>query len=102
MIYQKRRARRYRVHEVTMSWHFLAVWRDLSEGERTYSLCEVYFDESGRLDGWTESPVMTPSGCDLDDLIGALQHMLDDARAYEPVAFDELRPGMQIKRRVVE
>ena len=42
---------------------------------------------------------MAPSGCDLDDLIGTLQHMLDDARAYEPVVFDELRPVMEIKRR---
>jgi hypothetical protein len=25
------------------------------DGDRSYSLCEVYFDDAGNLTGWTES-----------------------------------------------
>jgi hypothetical protein len=66
-------------------------------GEQTYSICEVYFDKSGRLDGWTECSEMRPMGESLEDLIGDLQHVLDDARAYEPVRFEDLRPGSELR-----
>ncbi len=80
-------------------WHYLAAYRDHPGGERTYSICAVYIDGENRLEYWTENPAMTPTGYDLGELIDDLRHMLDDACAYEPVAFDELRLAMEIRRR---
>lgn len=82
-----------------MTWRYQPVWTESVLG-RSYSLCEVYCDESGRLDGWTESPAMTPRGKEVSELSADLAHMIVDTYRWEPVAFADLRVGMDFKRRI--
>lgn len=65
--------------------------------ETVYSVCEVYFDDDGALEMWTANPSMTPQGETIEELQGDLQHMLDDAKRWQPVNFDDLKPGMKLE-----
>lgn len=76
-----------------MTWRYQPVWRE-ADGERVYSLCEVYFDEADRLKAWTESPAITPHGETQDELCDDLERMWIDARRWKPVAFEDLKVGM--------
>ena len=82
-------------------WRYQAVYRKIGSGdsERTeYSICEVYLDESGKLEGSTESPSMTPHGESLSELIGDLEMMLEDISKWKPVDFDKMQVGMTFER----
>lgn len=81
-----------------MSWRYQPVWVDHGE-ERVFSLCEVYLDKDGRLEGWTEKPVMEAIGIDdVQDLRGCLAQMLADSYRWKPVAFSSLKVGMTFER----
>lgn len=81
-----------------MSFRYHPVYVENALGT-TYSLCEVYLDESGSLSSWTENPAMTPVGNDMDDLKGSLIKMLFEADKWEPVKHDDLHVGMKFNRR---
>jgi len=81
-----------------MSWRYQPVWVDHGE-ERVFSLCEVYIDKDGRLEGWTEKPVMEAIGIDdAQDLRDCLAQMLADSYRWKPVAFSSLKVGMTFER----
>lgn len=80
------------------TWRYQPVYTEDPDGARTYSLCEVYLDDAGKLEMWTEEKRMTPTGETAQDLIGDLIMMLSDAHKWEPVRFDDMEPGMQLER----
>jgi hypothetical protein len=84
-----------------MTWRYQAVWRKqdgIPGGERVYSVCEVYFDDDGRLAHWTEDPAIAASGETWDELQHDLGKMYEDVWSWMPVSFAELRPGMTFER----
>jgi hypothetical protein len=74
-------------------WRYQPVWRGDERG-RVLSLCEVYLDENGALEGWTENPAMSPIGEDINELGSELARMMSDAFEWEPVEFDKMEVGM--------
>ena len=78
------------------TWHYLAVFVEHGS-ERTYSFCEVFRDKHGRVEGWTQSHDIAPSGSSIAELTGDLHHMLNDATRWEPVRFSDLTAGMVLK-----
>lgn len=80
--------------EGEITWHYLPVYVEY-EGERTCSLCEVYIRD-GKLTGWTDAQI-APIGDSPEDLAGSLERMLDDARHWKPVRFDDLEAGMVLE-----
>ena len=88
-----------------MTWRYQPVWIETpgEDGpERTFSLCECYFDGDGALESWTEEPAMVPQGDTVDELRGALSRMWADAWKWEPVAFETLRSGMTFAKTGVD
>ena len=79
-----------------MSWHYLPVYVE-ANGERAYSLCEVYLDDDGLLDSWTASREIAAHGTDPSKLAADLELMARDVRRWEPVAFDALSVGMRFE-----
>lgn len=79
-----------------MTWHYLCVFRE-QQGEREYSFCEVYLDDDGLVDKWTESCAIAPSGFTPAELRIDLEHMLSDLQRWEPVEFSTLKRGMKLK-----
>jgi len=79
-----------------MTWHYLCVLVE-QNGERDHSFCEVYLDEDGRVDAWTESRAIAPSGSTLAELQSDLEHMLSDLQRWEPGEFATLKRGMKLK-----
>ena len=61
---------------------------------RHYSVCEVYLDNKGRLEAWTENSAISPSGYSSDELVADLGYMLDDVSKWKPVAFESMNVGM--------
>lgn len=80
-----------------MTWRYQPVWTGPTENP-SYSLAEVYLDDEGRLQNWTQSEAMTPVGDSVLDLIGALAHMIGDASQWKPVPFSSLKVGMTFER----
>jgi len=82
---------------MTMTWHYQPVYVE-SDGERAYSLCEVYLDDDGLLDSWTASRNIAAHGTDsADALLADLERMIHDVRRWEPVEFDTLTVGMRFE-----
>jgi len=81
-----------------MTWRYQAVWRE-EMGERYYSICEVYLDDDGRLECWTQDPAIAPGGEDWEELQRAIGRMHEACSTWEPVAFESLQAGMTFKRR---
>lgn len=79
-----------------MSWHYLPVFVGHEES-REYSFCEVYLDDEGRVEAWTESHEIAPSGETPEELQADLQRMLDDLARWEPVEFSSLAAGMVLQ-----
>ena len=78
-------------------WRYQAVYRKITSGNSEgieYSVCEVYLDEAGKLEGSTASPFMAPSGESLSELIDDIKMMLVDVTKWEPVDFDKMQTGM--------
>ena len=74
-------------------WRYQAVYEDDAVG-RQFSFCEVWIDENGQLEGWTEKAGMVPCGETLDDLTNDLVRMYVNACRWGAVAFSEMRVGM--------
>lgn len=86
-----------------MTWHYLPVWLENEDGTRTYLLCEVYLDSSGRLSDWTElseisGNTLTATGHDHDELTTVLSMMLNDCSRWEAVRYTDLSVGMTFQR----
>lgn len=79
------------------TWHYLPVFTE-ERDERVYGLCEVHIGADDRVQSWTKSMFMYPSGNDLSDMSGELGYMLLDCRRWEPIAFGDLKPGLELKR----
>ena len=78
-------------------WRYQAVYRKIGVGDSErieYSICEVYLNDLGELEGITESPSMTPFGESFLELIGDLEMMLADALKWKAVDFDNMHVGM--------
>jgi len=67
-------------------------------GGKTFSICEVYFDEQGRLNAWTEEAFIHALGDDLDELRRDLCLMLANAMKWEPVLLADMKVGMTFER----
>ena len=81
-------------------WRYQAVYRKIGKGDSErieYSICEVYLDNAGKLEGSTESPSMTPYGESLSELIGDMKMMLADAEKWKAVDFDKMQAGMSFE-----
>jgi len=85
------------------SWRYQTVYIEhgTSDDEitREYTLCEVYLDKDGKLEGSTENHAMSPMGDSVDELIGTLQIMLEDAAKWEPVEFESMQVGMTFRKK---
>jgi hypothetical protein len=79
-----------------MPWHYLTVYRDRGD-ERYFSLCQVHLDEEGKLDFWVPDPEASPGGDDSRSLARTLGLMMLGARAWKPVRFEDLKPGMTLQ-----
>lgn len=82
-----------------MAWRYQPVFTE-QDGERSYTLCEVYFDDLGFLTDWTENEMVAPGGAELEELTADLSRMMVDALSYEPVRFTDLKPGMRLLRKI--
>ena len=81
------------------SWRYQPVYREYDTGTKEYSICEVYLDKNEKLEMWTENYSIAPFGSgNIDDLIGDLELMIDDARKWKPVSFNSLTKGMIFER----
>jgi hypothetical protein len=79
-----------------MSWHYLPVWTRPAQ-DRVLRLIEVYFDDDGCLNSWTDNPIdhpQCPQGNSVPDMIGDLANMLRDAARWKPVTVEDLKVGM--------
>lgn len=83
-------------------WRYQAVFieRETAENEKAleYSICEVYLDKDEKLEMWTENYQISPHGDTVDELLGDLQYMIDDARKWKPVNFNSLQVGMTFEK----
>lgn len=75
-------------------WRYQVVYVEQGDS-RLYSLCEVYFDESGKLDNWTQPREIAPDGENVGELVSDLQNMIVDAVCWEPVAYADLKHGFE-------
>ena len=82
-----------------MTWRYQAVYIENHNGNKEYSICEVYLDDDGKLDSWTESHRIHPFGSEtLNELINDLQRMMDDANRWKPVPTNKLQVGMTFEQ----
>lgn len=82
-----------------MGWRYHPVFVDGKSG-RGFGLCEVHFDDEGRVKSWTAEPFMAPLGDDIDDLSAEIMHMIIATFSWEPVNHANLRVGMVLKHRI--
>ena len=82
-----------------MSWRYQPVFIE-QDGERFYSLCEVYFDDAEKFIGWTECEAIAAGGEDMERLTNDLARMMTDAFSWEPVRFTDLKLSIIFKRRI--
>lgn len=80
-------------------WRYQPVVRG-DENGFVFSLCEVYLDEDGALENWTEDPAMTPSGENIGELSSDLTRMIADALSWKPVVFEKMEVGMTFEAAV--
>ena len=55
-------------------WNYRVMKRRNGLGGYEYGIYEVYYDDNGNIEGWTEDP-MTPTGSSEDDLRDELEIM---------------------------
>ena len=58
-----------------MTWNHRVIKKQDNLANVYYEIHEVYYDNKGNPDGWTENPV-TPYGNNLEDLHGELAYLL--------------------------
>lgn len=74
------------------TWHYLAVFVERDESTE-YSVCEVYLDDDGCIESWTESSSIAASGEGADELRADLSHMLNDIARWSLCGSRILRSG---------
>jgi len=80
-----------------MAWRYQPVFTE-HDGQPFFSVCELYFDDAGRLERWTHCPAVTPNGNSIEELTAKVIRMMTDVLAWKPVRFSDLRPGMALER----
>lgn len=83
-----------------MPWRYQPVYTEDADGERVYSLCELYFDDAGNFTKWTANDAVPPGGDDFESLTADLTRMLVDAYSWVPVRFDAIQVGFVFQKRV--
>jgi len=68
-----------------MSWNYRVFKKSDVDGMEYYEIHEVYYDEEGKIEGWTEACV-SPAGLSEDELKRDLLNMLE---AFGEPAMDE-------------
>ncbi|MGW8483586.1 hypothetical protein ACWGJP_10630 [Microbacterium sp. NPDC055903] len=63
------------------TWRYLPVFVE-RDGSPEYSRCEVYLDDAGLVEAWTESHQIAASGDSADELRADLEHMRDDLATW--------------------
>lgn len=76
-----------------MKWRYQPVWAGHGD-ERIFGICEVYFDDDGKLENWTESMAISPSGDPVEELIQDCAMMLVDTQKWVPVEHAAIKVGM--------
>lgn len=84
------------VSTIAGGWRYQPVFV-LYGDEMVFSLCEVYFDADGGLEGWTEEPAMIPQGTTMEELSNDLAMMMGDLFKWKPVAHSALKVGMRFE-----
>ncbi|QIM15539.1 hypothetical protein G7067_02520 [Leucobacter insecticola] len=77
------------------TWHYLPVFVE-DEAKVEYSICEVFLDDDGLLEAWTEICSIAASGESADELRSDLEYMLNDVACWAPVRFSDLTVGMRL------
>jgi len=85
-----------------MTWRYQPVWIEDPDGSTVFGLCEVYFDDAGKLSAWTEEYAMAPGGDTLDDMRGEISQMFADAYKWRPVRFVDIHVGMTFDRAITQ
>ena len=85
-----------------MMWRYQTVFKKTDEETFKFSLCEVYLDDDGKLEYWTENAEMTPCGETYDELLGDTKYMFEDAKKWLPVEFDKMEVGMTFEQVMTE
>jgi hypothetical protein len=78
-------------------WRYQAVYIEDGNKKHSYSICEVYFDDNGKLETWTASKAIAAFGESVEELTNDLHYMLDDVQSWKPVPFDSLKVGMEFE-----
>jgi hypothetical protein len=73
-----------------MNWRYQPVFIETDDGAQ-YGACEVYFDDKGQLEAWSE--IVEPMGDTLESFRESLAAMLTDVKKWKPVAFSALEIG---------
>lgn len=82
-----------------MMWRYQSVYEETDEGVKSYTICEVYLDEDGKLKTWTESKSMHPYGDSIEELEKDLKMMIADVQKWKPIALNKLEIGMVFEKR---
>lgn len=79
------------------TWRYQPVFT-VHEGEKSFSVAQVYLDKDGLLSSWSKSKAAMPAGMSRAELKDDLIKMLIDVATYQPVAFADLKVGMRFQR----
>lgn len=71
-----------------MHWSYRVMKRENELGEYAFGIYEVYYDESGKINGWTEKS-LTPVYASADDLLHELTLMIEPAFQKETLLYVE-------------
>ena len=82
-----------------MNWRYQPIYY-MSGGSPVYGLAEVYLDDDGRLENWTESTHIEASGGTLNELTADLNRMVVDAYRWVPVVYSDLRVGYKFEQAI--
>jgi hypothetical protein len=74
------------------TWRYQAVSRSIGN-ETVFSFVEVYLDDDGQLETWTENAEIAPVGDTATDLIETLHKMESNARRWGVVEYSALSVG---------
>src|SRR3954464_14531289 len=80
-----------------MAWRYQPVFTE-HDGQPFFSVCELYFNDAGKLERWTHCPAVTPNGDSIEELTAKVILMMTDVLSWKPVQFSDLRPGMALER----
>ena len=90
------------VRKIAMSWNYRVIRKDTGHSEEPYyyQIHEVYYDEDGEVESWSEDPIK-PGGTDLPELGGDLGYMVT-ALSKPALIWEELEAAAECRRRNLE